>query len=439
MRILVLSVNYWPEATGIGALCTRRCEYLASRGHDVTVCTTFPYYPQWRVAEEYRNQIWSREIQNGVVILRSWAWIPKRPNSIKRIVFEASFLACSLIRAAYAEAPDLLIAVSPPLGLAVTAGLLSRRWNIPYVYDVMDLQPDAAIDLGMLKPGMATRALYSLERMAYKKAALISTLTEGMRNRITSKPVPAEKVTLFPAPADRDLFLVQRNVEGKSFRSTHGLTGSFLVVHSGNMGVKQGLDVVLGAAELSRDHPDIVYLLVGDGAMRSQLEASARARKLSNVRFLPVQSPQQFPQLLAAADVALITQQRSVANILFPSKTVSLMAAGCPIVASVNSESEVARVVEKSGAGIVIEPEDAGSLFQTVMSLKESGELTTMSEAGRRYARTYWDEDLTFPRMEAELMKIAKQSRAFIQRCLPQCRESAIASGRTRVASSLSD
>ena len=249
MRILVLSVNYWPEATGIGALCTRRCEYLASRGHEVTVCTTFPYYPEWRVAEEYRNQIWSREIQNDVVVLRSWAWIPKRPNSIKRIVFEASFLACNLMRAVYAEAPDLLIAVSPPLGLAVTAGLLSRRWNIPYVYDVMDLQPDAAIDLGMLKPGMATRALYSLERLAYKKAALISTLTEGMRNRITSKPVPAAKVTLFPAPADRDLFLVQRNAEGKSFRSTHGLTGSFLVVHSGNMGVKQGLDVVLGAAE----------------------------------------------------------------------------------------------------------------------------------------------------------------------------------------------
>jgi colanic acid biosynthesis glycosyl transferase WcaI len=409
MRILVLSVNYWPEATGIGALCTRRCEYLASRGHDVTVCTTFPYYPQWRVAEEYRNQLWSREIQNNVMVLRSWAWIPKRPNSIKRVLFEASFLACNLLRAAYAEAPDLLIAVSPPLGLAVTAGLLSRRWNTPYVYDVMDLQPDAAIDLGMLKPGVATQALYSLERIAYRKAALISTLTEGMRNRIVSKPVPADKVTLFPAPADRDLFLVQRNTEGESFRSIHGLTGSFLIVHSGNMGVKQGLDVVLRTAELSRDYPDIVYLLVGDGAMRSQLEDGAKARKLSNVRFLPVQSQQQFPQLLAAADIALITQQRSVANILFPSKTVSLMAAGCPIVASVNKQSEVARVLEKSGAGIVIEPEDPISLFQTVVSLKECGELTTMSEAGRRYARAYWDEDVAFARMEAELMKVAEK------------------------------
>ena len=144
--------------------------------------------------------------------------------------------------------------------------------------------------------------------------------------------------------------------------------------------------------------------------MRSQLEASAKARKLPNVRFLPVQSSHQFPQLLAAADVALITQQRSVANILFPSKTVSLMAAGCPIVASVNSESEVARVVEESGAGIVIEPEDPVSLFQAVASLKEHGELTTMSEAGRRYARTYWDEDVAFARMEAELMKIAKKT-----------------------------
>ncbi len=409
MRILVLSVNYWPEATGIGALCTRRCEYLASRGHDVTVCTTFPYYPQWQVAEEYRNQVWAREIQNGVVVLRSWAWVPKRPNSIKRILFEASFIACNLIRAAYAAKPDLLIAVSPPLGLSVTAGLLSRRWNVPYVYDVMDLQPDAAIDLGMLKPGIATRALYSLERSAYKKAGLISTLTEGMRNRIIAKVVSPDKVTLFPAPADRELFLVQRTAEGKSFRSAHGLTGSFLVVHSGNMGVKQGLDVVLGAAELSRDYPDIVYLLVGDGAMRSQLEAGAKARKLSNVRFLPVQSPQQFTQLLAAADIALITQQRSVANILFPSKTVCLMAAGCPIIASVSSQSEVARVVEQSGAGVVIEPEDPTSLFQAIASLKEYGELITMSESGRRYARAHWNEDLTFPRMEAELMKVANK------------------------------
>jgi colanic acid biosynthesis glycosyl transferase WcaI len=171
--------------------------------------------------------------------------------------------------------------------------------------------------------------------------------------------------------------------------------------------------VVLGAAELSREYLDIAYLLVGDGAMRSQLEASAKARKLSNVRFLPVQSQQQFSQLLAAADVALITQQRSVANILFPSKAVSLMAAGCPIVASVNKQSEVARVVHKSGAGIVIEPEDPVSLFRAVASLKEYPELTTMSEAGRRYARTYWDEDLTFPRMEAELMKIANKIKPF--------------------------
>jgi colanic acid biosynthesis glycosyl transferase WcaI len=409
MRILVLSVNYWPERTGIGALCTRRCEYLASRGHEVTVCTTFPYYPQWSVADEYRNKIWSREIQSGVKVLRSWAWVPNRPNSITRILFEASFLACNFIRATNTKKPDLLIAVSPPLGLAITVGLLSRRWSIPYVYDVMDLQPDAAVDLGMLRPGIATRALYSLERRAYMKAGLISTLTEGMRARIVSKPVSADKVTLFPAPAEPDLFRVERSSGGESFRSAHGLTGSFLVVHSGNMGVKQGLDVVLDAAESSRAYPDIVYLLVGDGAMRTELQTSAKARRLSNLRFLPVLPPQQFSQLLAATDIALITQQRSVANILFPSKTVSLMTAGCPIVASVNDQSEVARVIKQSGAGVVIEPEDPSSLFRAVANLKQSGELAGMSDAGRRYARAYWDEELTFPRMEAELMKIANK------------------------------
>src|ERR1051325_716332 len=137
MRILVLSINYWPEETGIAPVVTSRCEYLASRGHEVTVCTTNPYYPQWRVDERYRGQSWRRETRKGVEILRSWSWIPSRLSALKRIMFEASFLTGNSARIISARKPDLLFVVSPPLGLGITAKLLKRVWGIPYVYDVM--------------------------------------------------------------------------------------------------------------------------------------------------------------------------------------------------------------------------------------------------------------------------------------------------------------
>ncbi len=408
MRILALSVNYWPEETGIGPLTTWRCEYLASRGHDVTVCTTFPYYPQWRVDYRYRYGFWRKEQRGGVTILRSFAWIPNRVSPLKRILFEASFLASNLARTISAQKPNLLWVVSPPLGLAVTAGLLSRLWRIPFVYDVMDLQPDAAAELGMLRSGALLRVLYKLERFAYRRAVLISTLTEGMRRRIITKSVPPQKVILFPTRSEGELLLVDRGAGGKAFRRDHGLEGKFVVAHSGNMGIKQGLDVVLHAAEISRSRADIVYLLVGDGAGRRHLESRAAAKNLANVKFLPLLPREQYLQMLAAVDLSLITQQRSVADFVFPSKTVSLMTAGCPILASVNSGSEVARMINRAGAGLVIAPEDPESLVAAVTRLeKDTARLRAMSEAGRRYAREVWDEDRTLPQMESDLLGAA--------------------------------
>ena len=412
MRILVLSINYWPEETGIAPVVTSRCEYLASHGHDVTVCTTFPYYPQWHVDEQYRGGLWQKETRKGVEILRSWAWIPSRLSALKRILFEASFLVGNLARAISAQKPDQLYVVSPPLGLALTAKLLKQFWKTPYVYDVMDLQPDAAVELGMLQSGTLLRALYRLEKSAYENASLVSTLTEGMRQRIISKSIPENKVTLFALRADEELFLVQRDVDGDPFRRRYGLEGKFIVLHSGNMGVKQGLDVILDAAELSRNHPEIVYLLVGDGAMRSELETRAATRNLNNVRFLPVLGQDQFLEMLAAADVSLITQQCSVADIVFPSKTVTLMSAGCPLVASVNPNSEVGRVVRQSGAGVVVTPEEPQPLFDAITSLlSDPRRLTDMSTAGRHYAREHWDERIVLAKMESQLIEVVQSTK----------------------------
>ena len=408
MKILVLSVNYWPEETGIGPLTTWRCEYLASQGHDVTVCTTMPYYPQWKVSEPYKRAVWRRELHNGVRIFRSWSWIPKRVTSAKRIAFEATFLMGNLAAALSAGKPDLLFVESPPLGLACTACLLKRIWRIPFVYDVMDLQPDAAADLGMLSDGRMMRSLYRLEKVAYNEAAMVSTLTAGMRRRIIEKSVAPDKVTLFAARADSALLKLARGAGGDTFRRTHGLEGKFVVLYTGNMGVKQGLDVILSAARLSQDRTEIVYLFAGDGAVRKDTELQATQLGLANVKFLPVQPRQQLFEMLAAADVCLITQQRTVANIVFPSRTATFMAAGCPVIASVNAASAVASTVEQSGAGLIVAPEEPGPLFEAIATLQSnSGRRKEMSDAGRRFAQEHWDEKTILPRMESELLRIA--------------------------------
>jgi len=413
LRILVLSINYWPDETGIAAFNTWRCEYLASRGHQVTICTGPPYYPEWRVPEPYRGKLFQREQRNGVNILRSWMYVPQLVSSKKRILHEASYLASSFARALSTQRPDLIYAISPPLGLALTASSLASLWRVPFVFDVMDLQPDAAVELGMMKGQSLIRALYRLERLGYERAALVSTITEGMRQRIVEKGIDPAKVVLFPPRADSGLYTLRERCDGEAFRQRYGLQGKLIVSHSGNMGVKQGLEVILEAAARSRQRPELHYLFVGDGAMRPQLEEQARVRKLGNVQILPLLKTGDFEQMLAATDIALITQQRIVSNIVFPSKTVTLLCAGCPVIASVNAESEVARTIMHSGAGVVVEPENADALFNAIDQLSRSPEtLARMSLQARQYASETWDERRTLPRMEEQLIQCVGRLRS---------------------------
>jgi colanic acid biosynthesis glycosyl transferase WcaI len=255
----------------------------------------------------------------------------------------------------------------------------------------MDLQPDAAVDLGML-PGPIRPLLYRLESMAYKHAALISTVSEGMRQKIVSKGFSPEKVVVVPPTADSNLFDIGTQVLGDEFRRRHGLHDQFVVGHCGNMGVKQGLDLVLHAASRLRERRDITFILVGDGSMKSQLEQQASSLQLSNLRFLPLLDESSFSEMLAATDVGLIVQQSSVSDIVFPSKTVTLLSAARPVIASVNDKSEIGRTILVSRGGVVIKPEDPDLLAEAVRSFaadKESRQ--AMGERGRQYAFKTWE------------------------------------------------
>ncbi len=404
MKVKIFSINYWPEVTGIGAFTVHRAEHLAAAGHDVEVCTAFPYYPQWKVPEEYAGRMALTEERNGVTIVRSRIFVPSRVTPLKRILHEGSFVIASTLRGLFRKRPDVLLVVSPPLGLALTAILLSRFWRVPYVFDVEDLQPDSAGDLGML-PAWAVKLLYQLEKLAYRNAALVTTITPSMRKKIVEKGVPEEKVELFEARLDDSLIDLSPE-EGNAFRKRNGLGDEFLVTHSGNMGVKQGLDVVLDAAELNRSDKSTIFLLVGDGSDCERIRRRALALHLDNVRFLPLLDEADFRGLMAASNVCLVTQQRSVAEIVFPSKIVTYLAAGRPIVASVDSGCEVARMTHESGAGRVVEAENPGALLAAIEDLR-GADLNKLSQSARDYANLKWSPARVLAHLERSLAVVA--------------------------------
>jgi colanic acid biosynthesis glycosyl transferase WcaI len=406
MKILILSINYWPEVTGIGAFTTYRAEYLAASGHDVEVCTTFPYYPEWKVPPAYSGKLFASEARNGVSIRRSYAYVPSPATSVKRIVHEASFICSVMASAALCKRPDVLLVISPPLGLAVPAILLSRLWRIPYVFDVEDLQPDSAADLGML-PGPAVKLLYALERVAYRHAKLVTTLTATMRERIVSKGVGTEKVALLEPRMDESLCGIKVE-EGRGFRARYGIDGKFLVTHSGNIGVKQKLDVVIEAAALHRSDDSILFLIVGHGAERARIERRAADLGLENVRFLPLLDEKDFRGLLSASDVCLVTQQKTALDLAFPSKIVTYLAAGCPVIASVSPFSEVARIATESGAGTVAVAEDGAALLEAILQLRKT-DLLELGNSGRAYAFRRWSAERVLGNLERCLTNVASR------------------------------
>jgi colanic acid biosynthesis glycosyl transferase WcaI len=397
MKVLIISINYWPEVTGIGAFTTYRAEYLASAGHDVVVCTTFPYYPEWKVAPGYSGKLLASETRNGVRIRRSYAYVPRRPTAARRILHEASFVASAMARAFACERPDVLLVISPPLGLAVPAILLSRLWRIPYVFDVEDLQPDSAADLGML-PGPVVKLLYSLESAAYRNARLVTTITANMQERIRSKGVPSEKVALIEPRMDESLSDIGPEI-GQAFRARHKIDGKFLVTYSGNIGIKQKLDVVIDAAAMHRNDDSMLFLIVGDGADRARIQTRASELRLSNLRFLPLLDEGEFRGLLSASDVCLVTQQKTASEIAFPSKIVTYLAAGCPVIASVSYESEVARITMESGAGAVAEAEDGAALLRAILEFRKA-DLQKLGSSARAYAIKRWSAERVLANFE---------------------------------------
>lgn len=408
MRVLIIGLNYLPESTSIGPYTADLAEYLLKYGHEVEVITGFPMAPQWRIWNGYRGEWFRRERINGVSVLRSYLFVPKEPRkTLNRILFDMSFCFSALLAAIASGRCDLVVTISPPLQIGLTGWIVSLFNQGEFFFHLQDLVPDAAIATGMLsEKSWSVRLARMLEKFIYHQAHGIGVICEGFQRNLAAKGVKSDKIKLLPNYIDLE-FMHSQESDG-SFRSRHGIgADDFLVMYSGSVALKHGLETLVDAAAQLKSEPGIKFIIVGEGPSLTELKNRVTQLQLSNFLFLPLQPRETLPQQLKAADVLVITQKRAVTDIVFPGKLLYYMAAGRPILAAVSAESETGLFIAKHQVGVVTPPEEPIALAEVILHLRQEG-TAKMGQRGRKVAEQYFDRQVVLPAFVRHLENLVK-------------------------------
>jgi len=352
VKILVSSINFAPDHAGIGVYSTDFPAYLAEMGDEVRMVTGFPYYPQWRKRPEDRGRLFRRDHFRGIEVLRGYLYVPARVSAPKRIWHELTFCIFAGVNLLRAGRHDALVLFAPPYFLGFSGVLWKWIFRRPLVINVQDLPLDAALALGMLREGLVSRIFRRMEGWIYKRADLVTSISPEMVNTIRAKGVGADRLALCPnwidvaaasAPVERGRFLAAQ-VQARD---------KFTVVYAGNLGVKQGIEVLLHAAKALEDMADLHFFVIGDGADKRRLLAIAAALELKNCTFLPFLGTEAYAEMLTDVDVVFVAQRLGAGNNFMPSKLLGIMAREKALLVVADLSSELAHAVADSGCGLV--------------------------------------------------------------------------------------
>jgi glycosyltransferase involved in cell wall biosynthesis len=383
LRVLVVSQYFPPEVGATQSRMQAFAEYLAARGHEVTVIAEFPNHPRGVLPEAYRYRVFEDDRTNDYRVLRVWVKTGIEKNQATRLAFYASFTAAATVVGPRAGRVDVVLATSPPLFTGVAGVALARLNRAPLVLDVRDLWPAAAEALGQVSGARMVGAAAELERWLYRQSDAVVAVTRPFCAHIDALRSRAPATVLIPN-GTLEMFFEKADAAGR-----HDLgvpDDAFLVTFAGTHGIAQSLPGVLEAAQ--RVNGRVHFAFVGEGPMKQALEDEARARRLANVHFHPQVPITEIPRILASSDALLVPLSGHPLFASFmPSKLVDFMAAGKPVILSASGES--ARLVERARAGLVVAPEDAGALADATAWLSEHpDEAAEMAARGQTFART---------------------------------------------------
>jgi len=396
-RLFIISINYAPEPTGFAPHAAALAAYLAGRGHDVSVFTGFPFAPEWKRRAEDRGQFFRAERKEGATVYRLTHFIPRRASSpVQRILMEGTFslvaLPAAIAAAIRGGRPDALLYIGAQPALAMVTRIIAALFGRPYFVNVNDLAARAALDVGIVA-GPLYRLLDTFEFAAYRGAAGASVLCRAFEEALVEHGYPADRIRLIRSPIDIEQI---RPVEDEgAFRRRYGIPAeSCVVLHAGSMGKKQGLMNVIDAAGVTSG-TRLRWIFVGDGEDKAALVEAVTRRGLEDVvRFVPFQREDELAAMFAAADVLLLNQLRSVKDTVIPSKLLTYMSAGRPVLAAVNAGSQGAEILREADGGRLVAPEDPEALAAAAawfMALPPE-QLRGFGARNRAYAETHFDQ-----------------------------------------------
>jgi colanic acid biosynthesis glycosyl transferase WcaI len=389
MRLLVICPHYEPDVAPTGVVMSAICGALIEAGHELHVVTSLPWYEHHRVASGWGGRLVRSEKHPWGRIARVHPFPTDKRNIAARSVAFAGFTGLATLVALFRrERPDGVLAMSPPITLGLAGALVARIRRVPFVFNIQDVFPDVAIEVNAISSPRLIRLARWLERFTYRRSDAVTVLSDDLRENVLAKVGAGSRTRVRVIPNFVDTVGIRPAPRGNSYRAEFELGDRTVVMYAGNVGFSQPLDLIVDAARELRGRDDVVFVINGGGSGRPVVETSARG--LSNVRFVDFQPKERLPEVLAAADIHVIALRRGLARSSVPSKLYSILAAGRPVLASVDPGTEVARVIERSGSGRAVPPEDGPAFTAALVAmLDDEAARDSMGRKGRAFVESW--------------------------------------------------
>lgn len=389
MHILFLTRYYPPEVAAPAARTYECARAWVKLGHKVSIVTTAPNHPYGKAYPGFRNRWTARERIEGVEVYRIWTYLAANRGFGRRVLSFISYPLSVFLHIRSIPRTDVVISSSPPF-FAGLAGWLLRRRNRPWVFEVRDLYPESILAVGAMKRGVIVRMLERLERIAYRRADAIVSLTDSFVPHIRERRGRGS-IKVIKNGVNLDLFGGDAKEAAAEFRRSHALEGKFIVTYIGTLGMAHGLDTVLEAAEALLQDTRFAFVLVGDGAELERLTETAAARGLENIKFLGQRPKEEMPAIWSASDATMVLLRRASAfETVLPSKLFEAMAMRVPIILGVAGEARA--LIEAAQSGIAITPESAGELVAAIQRIANDPDAARrMGQSGRSFVELQFD------------------------------------------------
>lgn len=417
MRILILSLVFPPDAVSTSQIMGDLARNLKAGNNEIEVITTTPHYNRDEQAEAKQplGRWWGKLVQrstfDGITVFHTW--MPtKNASVLARLSAWSLFHFLSvLVAIVSAQRPQVILAPSPPLTIGVVAWLIGWLRRAPFVYNVQEMYPDIAINLGAVKNPLLIRILFALERFVYAKSAVVTVIADRMRERLLEKGTPAGKSIVIPNFVDVDG--MQAKPAPNSFTDEFGLNGKFVVCYAGNLGPAQGLDSLLDSAKLLLDEPGITLVVVGGGTLWDHLGSRIRSECLTNVKLLPHQPFSRVPEIYGAADLSVVPQAASIGTDAVPSKVYRIMSCKRAVLALTDHASDLARLIRSGQCGVIAPQDQPSEIAGTIRrAFAERDQLITMGENGRAHVSEYYAQHVVTGQYDALLRRVIGETQS---------------------------